>query len=46
MKKKLFLIIATLIIILAFSGIAYAAFTSGTSYEKEMQMPAELQALM
>lgn len=46
MKKKLFLIIATLIIILAFSGIAYAAFTSGTSFETRMEMPAELQSLM
>ena len=39
MKKKLFLIIAIVVMILAFSGIAYAAFTSGTSFEKEMQMP-------
>lgn len=46
MKKKFFIILVTIIGILAFSCVAYAAFTSGTSYEKEMQMPAELQALM
>ena len=45
MKKKIFLMLL-IIAILAFSGIAYAAFTSGTSFETQMQMPAELQALM
>ena len=46
MKKKLFLILLIVISVLAFSGIAYAAFTSGTIFETQMQMPTELQALM
>ena len=45
-KKKFFLILVTTIGFLAFSGIAYAAFNSGTSFETHMEMPAELQALM
>lgn len=46
MKKKIFLMLLIVTGILAFSSIAYAAFTSGTSFETKMKMPDELQALM
>lgn len=46
MKKKFFLILVTVIGILAFTCVAYAAFTSGTSFETRMEMPAELRDLM
>ena len=45
MMKKIIILILTIALIVSTTACVYAAFTSGITYEKKIEMPNELKAL-